>query len=73
VLIKSLHDIYNQIESKHVENKTFEKIREREVESIDKRSELLLQDVLGQTDREKQLQNKFRQLCLERDALLAAN
>jgi hypothetical protein len=73
VLIKSLQDLYNQTESKKVESCTFEKIREREVESIDKRAELLKQDVTGQTEREKQLQYKFRSLCLERDALLAGN
>ena len=73
VLVKSLHEIYNQIESRTVECRTFEKIREREVDSIDKRMEMLRQDVLFQTEREKQLQSKFRQLCLERDGLQLSN
>jgi hypothetical protein len=71
MMIKQFQDLFNQIESKHVEFQTFEKIRERELESVDKRVNALNQDVQQQSEREKQLQAKFRQLCLERDELRA--
>lgn len=72
-MVKSLQDINNQIESKHIELKTFEKIREREHEAIHKRLESLGSEVSAQNDREKQLQSKFRQLMLEKDELLKCN
>ena len=40
MLIKSLQDIYNQIESKQVELTTFENIREHEMQAIPKRIEV---------------------------------
>ena len=69
VLIKSLQDIYNQIESKQVELTTFENIREHEQLGINKRIESLKEDVNRQAEREKELQKKFGDLLLERDSL----
>lgn len=71
VLIKSLQDIYNQIESKHVELKTFENIRDHELNAIPKRLESFKEDSSKQIQREKDLQQKFGELILERDNLLA--
>jgi len=71
VLIKSLQDIYNQIESKQVELTTFNNIRDHELQAIPKRIELLKEDTQKQNQREKELQKKFGQLILERDNLIA--
>lgn len=70
VLIKSLQDIFNQVESKQVELTTFDKIRDHELQAIPKRIESLKEDTLKQVQREKELQNKFGQLILERDSLI---
>lgn len=72
VLIKSLQDIYSQIENKQVELSTFDNIREHELNAIPKRIESLKEDVSKQTAREKELQCKFGELILERDNLLLA-
>jgi len=69
VLVKSLVDIYNQIESKQIELNTFINIREHELNAIPKRVESLKEEVARQTEREKELQKKFGDLILERDAL----
>jgi len=73
VLIKSLCDMFNQIESKQIELNTFEHIREVELNAIQKRTQLLEEDVLRQKEREKELQKKFGELILERDTLLNKN
>jgi pre-mRNA-splicing factor CDC5/CEF1 len=59
MLIKSLHDIYNQIESKQVELQTFEHIRNHELEAIPKRLSTLNEDLNRQVVRERELQAKF--------------
>ena len=69
-MIKSLQEIYNQIESKQVELQTFENIREHELQAIPKRIESLKEDVNRQSEREKELQKKFGDLLFERDTLL---
>jgi pre-mRNA-splicing factor CDC5/CEF1 len=69
-LVKSLQEIYNQIESKQVEQQTFENIREHELQAIPKRIESLKEDVNRQSEREKELQKKFGDLLFERDTLL---
>lgn len=70
ILVKSLQDIYNQIESKQVELNTFDNIREHELQAIPKRIDSLKEDTLKQTQREKDLQHRFGELILERDNLL---
>ena len=69
-MVKSLQEIYNQIESKQVELQTFENIREHELQAIPKRIESLKEDVNRQSEREKELQKKFGDLLFERDTLL---
>ena len=69
-MVKSLQEIYNQIESKQVEQQTFENIREHELQAIPKRIESLKEDVNRQSEREKELQKKFGDLLFERDTLL---
>lgn len=67
MLVKSLQDAYNQLESKQVELTTFEKIREHELHAIPKRIEALSDDFDRQSGREKELQKKFADLVFERD------
>ena len=68
-----MQDIFNQIESKHVESETFANVREHELQAIPKRIDSLKDDLARQTEREKELQKKFGDLILERDNLLSAN
>lgn len=72
MLVKSLQDTYNQLESKQVELTTFEKIREHELQAIPKRVDSLTDDFGRQSVREKELQRKFADLIFERDQLKSA-
>ncbi len=72
MLVKSLQDIYAQIESKQVELNTFNNIREHELQAIPKRVQALKEDTVKQMQRERELQKKFGQLLLERDELARA-
>lgn len=72
MLVKSLQDIYAQIESKQVELNTFKNIREHELQAIPKRVQALKEDTVKQMQRERELQKKFGQLLLERDELARA-
>ena len=56
VLIKTLQDIFNQIETKQVESVTFENIRDHELQAIPKRIDSLKEDVTRQAERERELQ-----------------
>ncbi|RNA45152.1 cell division cycle 5 [Brachionus plicatilis] len=69
LLVKSLHDIHNEIESKQVELNTFERIRQLELEALPRRMETLVENCDRQAAREKELQKKFSDLVFERDAL----
>lgn len=69
MLVKSLQDTYNQLESKQVELQTFEKIREHELHAIPRRIDSLTEDFVRQSQREKELQKKFADLVFERDQL----
>ncbi|CAF0824007.1 unnamed protein product [Brachionus calyciflorus] len=69
ILLKSLQDVYNELESRQVELGTFEKIRELELEAIPRRLEVLKEECERQAQREKELQKKFGDLILERDSL----
>ena len=62
-----MEDIFNQIESKQVELETFENIREHELQAIPKRVESLKEDLNRQMERERELQQKFGNLIIERD------
>lgn len=68
-VIKSLQDLYNQVETEEVIAKTFETLREHELQSIPKRIENLTEQVNRQLEREHELQKKFGDLLLERDNL----
>ncbi len=69
VLVKSLQDIYAQIESKQIELNTFNNIREHELQAIPKRIQALKDETIKQMQREKELQKIFGQMLLERDEL----
>ncbi len=58
------------MESKQVELTTFERIRENELAAIPKRLDSLKEEVNRQVERERELQKRFGELLLERDALL---
>ncbi len=45
-LIKTMHDLSNQIETTHIEIQTFENIRRREIGAIPKRMEVDLEILL---------------------------
>lgn len=68
-LSKQLQDIYEQIEQTYVEMKTFENLREHEISAVPKRIESLTEDVLRQTERERELQRRFADLQQQKDDL----
>jgi len=69
-LVKQLQDIYEQIEQTFVEMKTFENLRQHEISALPKRIESLTEDVLRQTERERELQRRFAELQQQKDDLL---
>jgi pre-mRNA-splicing factor CDC5/CEF1 len=68
-LSKQLQDIYELIEQTYVEMKTFENLREHEISAVPKRIESLTEDVLRQTERERELQRRFADLQQQKDDL----
>ncbi|XP_065836535.1 cell division cycle 5-related protein-like isoform X2 [Oscarella lobularis] len=66
---KQLEEVHDQVEHTFVEFKTFEALRLHELQAIPRRMERLREDVERQTAREKELQERYSKLTIERDAL----
>ncbi|TSM77309.1 Cell division cycle 5-like protein [Bagarius yarrelli] len=70
-LIKQLSDLWDQVEQAHVELHTFEELKKQEDMAIPRRQEALREDVQRQQEREKELQQRFADLLLEKETLLS--
>ncbi|KAI5102492.1 cell division cycle 5-like protein [Silurus meridionalis] len=70
-LIKQLSDLWDQVEQAHMELHTFQELKKQEDLAIPRRKEALREDVQRQQDREKELQQRFGDLLLEKETLLS--
>ncbi|CRK87522.1 CLUMA_CG001323, isoform A [Clunio marinus] len=64
-LIKQLQDTFEQIEQNYLSLSTFQFLEKMETAAIPKRLESLTEDVTRQTEREKQLQQRYAELVEE--------
>ncbi|KAF5305478.1 hypothetical protein FQA39_LY01569 [Lamprigera yunnana] len=62
VLVKQLHDLYEQIDQANLELSTFNFLEEQEKAALPRRVQSLTEDVNRQIEREKVLQMKYAQL-----------
>ncbi|KAG9335800.1 hypothetical protein JZ751_003632 [Albula glossodonta] len=70
-LVKQLSDLWDQVEQAQVELRTFEELKKQEDTAIPRRKEALREDVQRQQEREKELQQRFADLLLEKETLLS--
>ncbi|KAM9465960.1 cell division cycle 5-like protein [Clarias gariepinus] len=70
-LIKQLSDLWDQVEQANMELHTFQELKKQEDHAIPRRQEALREDVQRQQDREKELQQRFADLLLEKESLLS--
>lgn len=68
-LLKQLSELWDQVEQTHTELHTFEELKKQEDLAIPRRLEALREDVQRQQDREKELQQRFADLILEKQTL----
>ncbi|XP_006882194.1 PREDICTED: cell division cycle 5-like protein [Elephantulus edwardii] len=68
-LMKQWNDLWDQIEQAYLELRTFEELKKHEDSAIPRRLECLKEDVQRQQDREKELQNRYADLLLEKENL----
>ncbi|XP_027028530.1 cell division cycle 5-like protein [Tachysurus fulvidraco] len=68
-LIKQLSDLWDQVEQAHMELHTFQELKKQEDLAIPRRQEALREDVQRQQEREKELQQRFADLLLEKETL----
>ncbi|XP_041044483.1 cell division cycle 5-like protein [Carcharodon carcharias] len=71
-LMKQLSDLWDQIEQAHLELCTFEELKKHEDIAIPRRQESLREDVARQQEREKELQQRYADLLLEKEGLATA-
>ncbi|KAL1257438.1 hypothetical protein QQF64_010682 [Cirrhinus molitorella] len=65
-LLKQLSELWDQVEQANMELHTFEELKKQEDHAIPRRQEALREDVQRQQDREKELQQRFADLLLEK-------
>lgn len=70
-LFKQVSELHEQLEHTYVELTTFENLRQHEVGAIPKRMESLTEDVVRQTERERELQKRFSDLQFRMSLLQA--
>ncbi|XP_063040547.1 cell division cycle 5-like protein [Engraulis encrasicolus] len=68
-LVKQLGDLWDQVEQAHVELRTFSELKKQEDLAIPRRLEALREDNQRQQEREKELQQRFGDLMLEKESL----
>ncbi|KAM9316916.1 cell division cycle 5-like protein [Gastrophryne carolinensis] len=71
-LIKQLNEIWDQYEQANLELKTFEELKAHEDTAIPRRLESLKEDVQRQEERERELQQRFAELLLEKEGSVAS-
>ncbi|XP_012693557.1 cell division cycle 5-like protein [Clupea harengus] len=69
-LVKQLSDLWDQVEQAHMELRTFGELKKQEDLAIPRRQEALREDVQRQQEREKELQQRFGDLLLEKETLV---
>ncbi|XP_030638519.1 cell division cycle 5-like protein [Chanos chanos] len=70
-LMKQLSDLWDQVEQANMELRTFQELKKQEDLAIPRRQEALREDVQRQQEREKELQQRFADLLLEKETLLS--
>ncbi|XP_028855826.1 cell division cycle 5-like protein [Denticeps clupeoides] len=70
-LMKQLSDLWDQVEQANVELRTFQELKKQEDLAIPRRQEALREDVQRQQEREKELQQRFRDLLLEKESVVS--
>ncbi|XP_065111083.1 cell division cycle 5-like protein [Paramisgurnus dabryanus] len=68
-LLKQLSELWDQVEQANTELHTFQELKKQEDQAIPRRHEALREDVQRQQDREKELQQRFADLLLEKQTL----
>ncbi|KAJ8288735.1 hypothetical protein COCON_G00013940 [Conger conger] len=68
-LVKQLGDLWDQLEQAQVELRTFQELKKQEDTAIPRRKEALREDVQRQQEREKELQQRFADLLLDKETL----
>ncbi|KAK1170344.1 cell division cycle 5-like protein [Acipenser oxyrinchus oxyrinchus] len=71
-LIKQMNDLWDQIEQANLELHTFEELKKHEDTAIPRRQEALREDVQRQQEREKELQQRYADLLLEKETLTSS-
>uniref|UniRef100_A0A8C8HW52 Cell division cycle 5-like protein n=1 Tax=Oncorhynchus tshawytscha TaxID=74940 RepID=A0A8C8HW52_ONCTS len=71
-LLKQHGELWEQVEQAATELHTFTELKKQEDTAIPRRQEALREDVERQQEREKELQQRYGDLLLEKDALLSA-
>lgn len=71
-LVKQLGDLWDQVEQAQVELRTFQELKKQEDTAIPRRQEALREDVQRQQEREKELQQRFADLLLEKETMLSS-
>ncbi|XP_069584325.1 cell division cycle 5-like protein [Ranitomeya imitator] len=69
-LIKQLNEVWDQYEQASLELKTFEELKKHEDMAIPRRIAFLKEDVQRQEERERELQQRFAELLLEKEELV---
>ncbi|KAG5857430.1 hypothetical protein ANANG_G00019380 [Anguilla anguilla] len=71
-LVKQLGDLWDQVEQAQVELRTFQELKKQEDTAIPRRQEALREDVQRQQEREKELQQRFADLLLDKETMLSS-
>ncbi|MBN3309106.1 CDC5L protein, partial [Amia calva] len=71
-LMKQLSDLWDQVEQANLELRTFEELKKHEDMAIPRRQEALREDVQRQQEREKELQQRYADLLLEKESLISS-
>ncbi|KAL4623938.1 cell division cycle 5-like protein [Arapaima gigas] len=71
-LVKQLGDLWDQVEQAMVELRTFQELKKQEDMAIPRRQEALREDVQRQQERERELQQRYGDLLLEKETLLSS-
>uniref|UniRef100_A0A8C9YX20 CDC5 cell division cycle 5-like (S. pombe) n=1 Tax=Sander lucioperca TaxID=283035 RepID=A0A8C9YX20_SANLU len=69
-LLKQHNELWEQVEQSATELQTFNQLKKQEDTAIPRRKEALREDVERQMERERELQQRYGELLMEREALL---
>uniref|UniRef100_H3CWV8 Cell division cycle 5-like protein n=1 Tax=Tetraodon nigroviridis TaxID=99883 RepID=H3CWV8_TETNG len=70
-LVKQHNELWEQVEQAATELQTFSQLKKQEDVAIPRRQEALREDVERQMEREKELQQRYGELLMEREALVS--